>query len=131
MAPKKYFYALGKRKTAVAEARLFATSGHSKINDVPFDSYVKRSDLFSILLAPLKAVNAIDTHHFEINVSGSGETAQVGAMRLALARALILANPSFRKVLKDNGFLTRDSRIVERKKPGLHKARKDSQWSKR
>lgn len=131
MTEKKYVYAIGRRKTATAQVRLFAGSGTSEINGKPMNEYIHRSDLFSVLLAPLKALGAQDTHHFHVTVAGSGESAQAEAIRLGIARALVLENAVARKTLKDEGFLKRDSRTVERKKPGLHKARKASQWSKR
>lgn len=131
MASLKYTYAIGRRKTATAQVRLFAGVGDSVINGKPFDQYIHRSDLFSVLLAPFKTVELQDKYHFNIKVDGSGESSQVQAIRLGIARALVMEDAALRKALKDNGFLERDSRKVERKKPGLHKARKASQWSKR
>lgn len=128
---QQYIYAIGRRKTATAQVRLFTGSGASVINGKPFDQYVHRSDLFATLLSPLKTVGGQDKYHFDVKVAGSGESAQVEAIRLGLARALVSENAGIKKVLKAEGFLKRDSRIVERKKPGLHKARKASQWSKR
>lgn len=128
---QKYIYAIGRRKTATAQVRLFSGAGESVINGKPFDQYVHRSDLFSVLLAPLKTLGGQDKYHFNITVEGSGEASQVGAIRLGLARALVAENTAIKKLLKNEGFLKRDSRTVERKKPGLHKARKASQWSKR
>ncbi|MDD2891932.1 MAG: 30S ribosomal protein S9 [Candidatus Gracilibacteria bacterium] len=131
MADKKYVYAIGRRKTATAQVRLFAGAGESVINGKPMNEYVHRSDLFAVLLAPFKTLGVQDKYHFSVIVSGSGEHSQAEAIRLGIARALVLENATARKSLKDEGFLKRDSRIVERKKPGLHKARKASQWSKR
>ncbi|MDD5376980.1 MAG: 30S ribosomal protein S9 [Candidatus Gracilibacteria bacterium] len=131
MADKKYVYAIGRRKTATAQVRLFAGAGASVINGKPMNEYVHRSDLFAVLLAPLKTLGVQDKYHFQVTVEGSGEHSQAEAIRLGIARALVLENATARKSLKDEGFLKRDSRTVERKKPGLHKARKASQWSKR
>lgn len=131
MADKKYTYAVGRRKTAVAQVRLFSGKGESTINARKFDEYISRPDLFDRLHSPLKAVGAKDDVHFTVTVKGSGERAQVDAIVHGLARALVKANEEHKMTLKDGGFLTRDARKVERKKPGLHKARKAIQWSKR
>ena len=87
--------------------------------------------MFEKLFAPLKAVGKKDAMHFEVIVKGSGDSAQVGAMIHGIARALVKHNEDNKATLKQEGFLTRDARKVERKKPGLHKARKAVQWSKR
>ena len=126
----QYTYAVGKRKTAIAQVRLFAGEGVSTINGKPFDQYVQRSDLFVPLLSPLKIAGVYGKRHFQITVTGSGESAQSQAIRHGLARAIALEEPGLRAVLKGAGLLKRDARKVERKKPGLHKARKASQWSK-
>lgn len=130
-AASKYFYAVGRRKSAVAQVRLYTEAGQSFINGKAFDQYVSRSDLFATLFAPIKLASLQDKARFEVKVQGGGESAQVEAIRHGLARALVLASVDLKKVLRGAGFLTRDSRVVERKKPGLHKARKASQWSKR
>lgn len=131
MTEKKYIYAIGRRKTATAQVRLFTGAGTSEINGKPMNEYIHRSDLFAVLLAPLKTLGVQDKYHFSVTVAGSGESAQAEAIRLGIARALVEESATVRKALKGEGFLKRDSRIVERKKPGLHKARKASQWSKR
>lgn len=131
MTASKYFYSVGRRKTAVAQVRLFLGSGSSTINGVAFDSYITRSDLFGNLFAPIKLASLQDKSYFEVKVEGGGESAQAEAIRHGLARAIVLASADMKKPLRGAGFLTRDARKVERKKPGLHKARKASQWSKR
>lgn len=131
MATKKYSYAVGRRKTAVAQVRLFAGKGDSTINTKKVDAYVTRADLFHTIYAPLKTAGVYDAFHFEVKVSGSGESAQAEAIRHGLARALVVADENLKQALRGAGFLTRDSRKVERKKPGLHKARKSPSWSKR
>ncbi|MBP8016464.1 30S ribosomal protein S9 [Candidatus Gracilibacteria bacterium] len=131
MTLKKYTYAIGKRKTAIAQVRLFEGEGESKINGLSFKQYVKRSDLFGTLLAPLKISNLENKYYFEVKVIGSGESSQIQAIRLGISRALVKVDENTKKTLKINGLLTRDARKVERKKPGLHKARKATQWSKR
>ena len=131
MSEAKYAYAIGRRKTAVAEIRLYKGKGTNTANGMPLESYVKRSDLFSLIYAPLKTAGVYESFHFDIQVSGSGESAQAQAIRHAVARALVVVDENLRKALKGAGFLTRDARQVERKKPGLHKARKAGSWSKR
>ncbi len=130
-AQSKYFYAVGRRKTAVAQVRLHLEAGESFVNGRSLQSYVGRSDLFASVFAPLKLASMQDKARFEVKVEGGGETAQVEAIRHGISRALVLVSEDLKKVLRGAGFLTRDSRQVERKKPGLHKARKASQWSKR
>ncbi len=131
MASKKYIYALWKRKTAVAQVKLFEWEGKSIINGKDFSEYVTRPDLFSTLLSPLKLVSGEWKYYFEVKVEGSWESAQAQAIRHGLARALSKIDTSMKKTMKQADLLTRDARKVERKKPGLHKARKATQWSKR
>jgi small subunit ribosomal protein S9 len=131
MSSKEYAYAVGRRKTAVAQIRLYSGKGVSTINEKPVDTYVTRADLFQKIYAPLKTAGAFDTFHFDVKVSGSGESSQAEAVRHAVARALVVADENLKKALRGAGFLTRDARKVERKKPGLHKARKAGSWSKR
>ncbi len=122
---------MGRRKTAVAQVRLFAGKGESKINEKAVDAYVHRADLFHTIYSPLKVAGVFDAFHFEVKVSGSGESAQAEAICLGIARALVVADENLKQVLRGTGYLTRDSRTVERKKPGLKKARKSPSWSKR
>ncbi len=131
MAKEQYFYAIGRRKTSSAQVRLFIAPGASSINGKPMNEYVHRGDLFSKLLAPLKTAGLQDQVKFEVMVQGGGEASQVDAIAHGLARALVLSSEDLRKTLRGAGLLTRDARKVERKKPGLHKARKAPTWSKR
>lgn len=131
MASKKYIYALWKRKTAVAQVRLYEWEGKSFINGKDFQAYVTRPDLFHVLLSPLKLIWGEWKYYFEVSVEGSWESAQVQAIRHGLSRALSKVDSAYKKTLKMASLLTRDARKVERKKPGLHKARKATQWSKR
>ena len=131
MVSKKYIYALWKRKTAVAQVKLFEWEGQSLINGKKYQEYVARPDLFQVLLSPLKLVSWEGKYYFEVKVEGSWESAQVQAIRHGLARALSRVDVNMKKTMKMNDLLTRDARKVERKKPGLHKARKATQWSKR
>ncbi len=131
MSEKKYVYAVGRRKTAVAQIRLYAGKGENTANSQALETFVKRADLFTKIYAPLKTAGVYESFHFDVKVAGSGENAQAEAIRHALARALVAADINLRKTLKGAGLLTRDARKVERKKPGLHKARKGPSWSKR
>lgn len=131
MSAKKYSYAVGRRKTAVAQVRLFSGKGESTINGKSVDGYVHRADLFHTIYSPLKTAGVYDGFHFEVKVSGSGESSQTEAIRHGIARALVVADENLKQALRGSGFLTRDSRMVERKKPGLKKARKSPSWSKR
>ena len=131
MAETKYSYAVGRRKTAVAQIRLYKGKGANTANGLPLETYVKRADLFSKIYAPMKTAGVFEWFHFDVTVEWSGESAQAEAIRHALTRALVVSDENLKKSLKGAGFLTRDSRVVERKKPGLHKSRKGPSWSKR
>jgi len=127
----KYTYSIWKRKTASAQVRLFNGKGESTINGKKVSEYLKRADLFDTVYAPLKLCQLKDETYFEVAIIGSGISAQAEAIRHGLARALVLKDESLKTILKAAGFITRDARKVERKKPGRHKARKGMQWSKR
>ena len=128
---QKYTYSIGKKKTASAQVRLFEGKWESTINGRAINDYVTRKDLFEIIYAPLKLTKLDATSFFSINVSGSGESSQAHAIAHGLARALVTKDESHKPVLKAAGMMTRDARKVERKKPGLKKARKSPSWSKR
>jgi len=127
----KYTYAVWKRKTASAQIRLFEGKGKNIINGKALEEYIHRVDLFDVIFTPLKLTKLKDKFYVEVKVSGSGESAQAQAIRHGIARALVAKDESLRPILKEAWLLTRDARKVERKKPGLHKARKAMQWSKR
>ncbi|MDD5213037.1 MAG: 30S ribosomal protein S9 [Candidatus Gracilibacteria bacterium] len=126
-----YIYTIGRRKTATAQIKLFEGAGKNTINGKDAKEYITRNDLFDVLYSGLKLCGVKDSFYFDVKVEGSGISSQIQAIRLGLSRALSEKDEKFKKSLKDAGFLTRDARKVERKKPGLHKARKASQWSKR
>jgi len=132
---EKYSYAVGRRKTSVAQVRLFendkATDSDLIVNGKKFKEYFPVASAQNNFLSPLKAVGMQGKVGLTIIVSGGGTTGQVEAARLGVARALVVFDETLKKTLKDLGLLTRDSRKVERKKPGLKKARKAPQWSKR
>jgi len=132
---EKYFYAVGRRKTAVAQVRLFednkATDDDLIINGKKFKEYFPTVSLQNNFLTPLKTVGMQGRVRMTVVVRGGGVTGQVEAARLGVARALVKYDETLKKTLKNLGLMTRDSRKVERKKPGLKKARKAPQWAKR
>ena len=121
----------GKRKTSVARVILRPGDGKSWINGRSLEEYFARPAHRKMVLAPLEVAGASGTYDLRIRVHGGGISGQAGAVRHGVARALVEADPELRVPLKRQGFLTRDARIVERKKAGLHKARKAPQFSKR
>ena len=127
---EKYFEAVGRRKTAVARVRLFNKKDGIKINDKDYKAYFKTIRQYQAVEAPLKELKG-DELGAVIKVNGSGLSAQAEAVRHGIARAMIKFDASLKESLKRRGFLTRDSRMVERKKYGLKKARRAPQWSKR
>ena len=121
----------GKRKTSVARVILRPGSGSTWFNGRTIEEYFPRVAHRTLALAPLKIADAEGRYDIRVRVQGGGPTGQAGAVRHGIARALVEADPSLRVPLKRAGFLSRDARQVERKKAGLHKARKAPQFSKR
>ena len=123
--------ALGRRKSAVA--RIFVTEGTGKItiNKKDLQVYFPSSILQYVVKQPLAALNVVEKYDIKVNLDGGGFTGQSQALRLAIARALVKINADDKKALRVEGFLTRDAREVERKKPGQPKARRRFQFSKR
>ena len=130
--PAKYFEAVGRRKTAVARVRLF-TQGEKLIlvNEKPFQEYFPTLGLQQIINSSLEKMKAFDKFRISAKVKGGGICAQAEAVRHGISRALVKFSPDFRKRLRKAGYLTRDSRMRERKKFGLKRARRAPQWSKR
>jgi small subunit ribosomal protein S9 len=126
-----YIHAVGRRKRAVARIFLKAGSGAITVNGKNYESYFGREALNRIVRQPLELTELSDKVDIKATVVGGGCAGQAGAVRLGLARALVKFKEDLRGSLKKAGFLTRDSREVERKKYGLHKARKRPQYSKR
>jgi small subunit ribosomal protein S9 len=124
-------YATGKRKNAVARVWIKPGRGLATVNGKPLDKYFARPVLRMILSQPLVVVNRITQYDLVVAVKGGGLSGQAGAVRHGLAKALTLYEPELRGALKKGGFLTRDARVVERKKYGHVKARKSFQFSKR
>ena len=121
----------GKRKTSVARVILRPGDGATWFNGRVIEDYFPRAAHREQALAPLKVAGVEGTFDIRVRVQGGGPSGQAGAVRHGIARALVDADPELRVALKRAGFLTRDARIVERKKAGLHKARKAPQFSKR
>jgi len=130
--PDRYYEGIGRRKTAVARARIF-TRGEKgfSINNKSLEEYFPIHELQKTALASLDTMKCLDKFKISIIVRGGGLNSQAEAVRHGIARALLLFNPDFRKRLKKAGFLKRDSRMRERKKPGLKRARRAPQWKKR
>ena len=131
MIEKAQYRGTGKRKTSVARVILRPGDGGWWINGRTLDDYFPRFVHRTQALAPLKVADAEGTYDVRVRVHGGGASGQAGAVRHGIARALVEADPELRVPLKREGFLARDSRIVERKKAGLKKARKAPQWAKR
>ena len=131
MAEKIYYYGTGRRKNAIARVRLTEGSGKITINGKDIEEFFGMETLKVIARQPLTVTNTTGKYDVIAKVTGGGYTGQAGAIRHGIARALNEANAEFRPALKQNGFLTRDPRMKERKKYGLKKARKAPQFSKR
>ncbi|HOK02443.1 MAG TPA: 30S ribosomal protein S9 [Spirochaetota bacterium] len=124
-------YATGRRKTSVARVWLKPGNGQIIINKKPINEYFRRQTLELVVRQPLEYVGQLDKFDIMANVSGGGWSGQAGAVKMGIARCLVQADERFKKSLREAGFLTRDARKVERKKPGQKKARKRFQFSKR
>ena len=131
MAQRAQYQGTGKRKTSVARVILRPGDGATWINGRSLEEYFPRGLHRTYVVAPLKTAGVEGQYDLRVRVHGGGPTGQAGAIRHGIARALVEADPELRVPLKRAGFLTRDARIVERKKAGLHKARKAPQFSKR
>jgi small subunit ribosomal protein S9 len=131
MSELAQYLGTGKRKTSVARVILRPGDGKTWINGRTLEEYFPRLAHRKMVMAPLEVAAAEQTYDLRVRVHGGGVSGQAGAVRHGIARALVEADPEVRVPLKRQGFLTRDARIVERKKAGLHKARKAPQFSKR
>ncbi len=125
------FHAVGRRKEAVARVRLIPGTGVRVVNGREINEFFPRKTLVGDVLRPLEVTSTSDRYDISANVRGGGVAGQAGAVRLGIARALVKIDESYRKPLKQEGLLTRDSRMKERKKPGQPGARKKFQFSKR
>ena len=130
MAEERY-YATGKRKTAIARVWMKLGDGNITVNKRPLGEYLTTETAKMIVTQPLEITNTLGRYDITVNVKGGGYSGQVGAIKHGISRALLEISPEFREPLKKQGFITRDSRIKERKKYGLRSARARFQYSKR
>ncbi|SVB07642.1 uncharacterized protein METZ01_LOCUS160496 [marine metagenome] len=130
-ASEQVFYGTGRRKSSTARVFLTRGTGEIIINRRPLDRYFGRQTARMVIRQPLTVAEMVDKVDIRANVRGGGNTGQAGAIRHGITRALLQYDESLRPALRKAGFVTRDSREVERKKVGLHKARKRPQYSKR
>lgn len=126
-----YYYGTGRRKTAVARVFMKSGSGKFIVNDKPVDEFFSRETGRMVVRQPLELTQHMSTFDIMVNVTGGGESGQAGAVRHGITRALIEYDAALKPALSNAGFVTRDAREVERKKVGLHKARRRKQFSKR
>ncbi|HEY3430908.1 MAG TPA: 30S ribosomal protein S9 [Rhodocyclaceae bacterium] len=126
-----YFYGTGRRKTAVARVFMKPGTGKITVNDKPVDEFFSRETGRMVVRQPLELVQHSSTFDIMVNVTGGGESGQAGAVRHGITRALIEYDAALKSALSHAGFVTRDAREVERKKVGLHGARRRKQFSKR
>ncbi len=131
MVSAKRFLGTGKRKEAVARLYITPGTGSIEVNGRDFNDFFSRATLRMLIMQPMEVTGNQGKFNVIVNVFGGGSAGQAEAVRHGLAKALLALNPDYRKPLNRNGFLTRDSRKVERKKYGKRKARKRSQYSKR
>ena len=128
---EQFFYATGRRKSSTARVFLSRGTGDIIVNRRPLDQYFGRETARMVIRQPLELADMLGKFDIKVNVSGGGNTGQAGAIRHGITRALLQYDETLRPALRKAGFVTRDSRKVERKKVGLHKARKRPQYSKR
>lgn len=126
-----YYAATGKRKTAVAQVRLYPGEGIVLVNGKPLEEVLPWNNWQQLLLAPLKVTGLLGKFDIVAKVTGGGVSGQAGALRHGIARALLVSDEGLRRSLRQQGFLTRDSRIKESKKYGLKRARRAPQYTKR
>lgn len=131
MADTMKFYGTGRRKNAIAKVWLTPGTGNVVVNKKDIDEYFDKETLKMIVKQPLELTSTLGKYDIKATVLGGGSTGQAGAVRHGITRALIVADPEMRSALKGAGFVTRDPRMKERRKYGLKKARKASQFSKR
>ncbi len=127
----QYYEGVGRRKASIARARIFSGDGTITCNDRPGTDYFPRLGDLDLVVAPLKASGLAEKYSVTLKIVGGGVTGQTGAAQMAIARALLKFDPEMRPVLRKGGYLTRDDRMKERKKPGLKRARKGPTYTKR
>ena len=131
MSEQTYYGGTGRRKTSIAQVRLMKGEGVVIINGKPLEESVARKVLQDVILQPLKLTNTSNQYNAVVKVEGGGISGQAGAISHGISRALVKADENLKPILKSNGMLTRDSRMKERKKYGLKRARKAPQYTKR
>ncbi len=131
MAETQSYYGTGRRKSSTARVRLVSGKGAIVVNNRPVDEYFGRETARMIVRQPFAVLDMLDRFDVAVNVKGGGPSGQAGAIRHGITRALLRFDEALRPVLRKAGYVTRDARAVERKKYGLHKARKRPQYSKR
>ncbi len=130
-ASTEMYYGTGRRKSSTARVYLTRGDGNIIANNRPIEQYFGRETARMVIRQPLEHLGMLNSVDVKVNVSGGGQSGQAGAIQLGIARALLQYDEANRPALRKGGFLTRDAREVERKKVGLHKARKRPQYSKR
>ena len=131
MTEQQYYHGVGKRKTSIAQVRLYTTPGNIVVNGKPLEEAFPWIPWQSMVRQPLEVTDTLANYTVEAKVKGGGVTSQASAIRHGIARALVVLDESLRKPLRQHGLLTRDARIKESKKYGLKRARKAQQYSKR
>ncbi len=131
MATVRYYEGIGRRKTSTARVRLYPGTGSIVVNERPFVDYFPRETDRIKMMRPLSVAEAQSQYNVSVHVTGGGSSGQTDAVIMGVARALVEADEALRTTLRKFGFLTRDARAVERKKPGLTKARRAKQYTKR
>jgi len=131
LSEQTYYSGTGRRKTSIAQVKLMKGEGVVIINGKPIEESIARKVLQDVIMQPLKLTNASNQYNAVVKVEGGGISGQAGAISHGISRALVKADENLKPVLKKNGMLTRDSRMKERKKYGLKRARKAPQYTKR
>ena len=131
MEKQTYFSGTGRRKEAVAQVRLLSGNGAIIINGVPYEERFSRSEHRQTIIQPFLVTDSVSKYNAVVKVAGGGVSGQSDAISHGIARALVKADENLKSLLRRNGLLTRDSRVKERKKPGLKRARKAPQYTKR
>jgi small subunit ribosomal protein S9 len=131
MTSERYHFGLGRRKSAVARVRLYPGTGTVVVNGKPAEEMIPREILRQEMLKPLAVTDSIRAYNVQVKAEGGGVAGWAGAIRQGIARALVAADDTHRRTLRAHGLLTRDPRVKERKKPGLKRARKAPQFTKR
>ena len=128
---QRYFYGLGRRKSAIARVRLYPGEGTVVVNGKPMEEVIPRESLRNEILRPLVATDNVNNFNIQVRVEGGGVSGWAGAISHGVSRAVVVYNDTNKALLRAEGLLTRDARVKERKKPGLKRARKAPQFTKR